>query len=126
MAVGFNQEDVVLFGDPEEVLEFGEGRGGGLLEDDMLLCLEDCLCLRVVEGVGRGDVDGVEVCVLDERLDGCVDGLDGELVGKGASTFLTARVDCCQLPLFRCLGALNEGLGDPVGADDAKVENHLD
>jgi hypothetical protein len=24
------------------------------------------------------------------------------------------------------LSALDEGLGDPVGADDAKVENHFD
>jgi hypothetical protein len=115
VAVGFDQENIVLLCDLEEVLEFGEGRGGGLFENDMLLCLEDCLCLRVVERVGRGNVDSVEVRVLGERVDGCVENLDGELVGKGASRFLTARVDGCQLPLLCCLSALNEGLGDPVG-----------
>ena len=92
----------------------------------MLLCLENRLCLRVVEGVGGGNVDGVEVRVLDERVDGCVEGLDRELVGEGTSGLLRARVDGGQLPLVGCLSALDEGLGDPVGADDAECKNHLD
>jgi len=79
-----------------------------------------------VEGVGRGNVDGVEVRVLNERVDGCVKGLDVELVGKGASGLFRARVDSGQLPLICCLSALDEGLGDPVGADDAECKNHFD
>lgn len=88
MAEGFDQEDVVLLGGCEEVIELGGGGGGGFLEDDVLACGKELFGVGVVVGVGRGDVDCLEVGVGGEGIKGGVGSFAVELGGEGVGLLL--------------------------------------
>jgi hypothetical protein len=67
--------------------------------------------------VGR-NVDGVDGVVLDEPGVASVRGPDAEAISEPARLLLRARADGGDGPAVR-LQVLDEGAGDPAGAEDA-------
>lgn len=123
VAEGLDEEDVVFLCESEEGVKFGDGRGGGFLYDDMFLRSKQSGGVVVVVRIGRGDVDGLDGGVGSETVDGGVDCFDAILVCEGPGCIFSTRIDGRELPFPAVLGRVDEGVCDPIGADDAEAEH---
>jgi len=103
--------------------EFGGGGDCGLLQKDMLACIDRSQCLLVVGTVRAGDVDGVDIVRPQHRVQ-VGPGDVGAEGGRGLlSGFRTAGVDPGQRDLRNLVHGIDELVGDPAGADRGNT-NH--
>lgn len=73
MAVCLDEIHALLFRYPEQIIELGGSGCGRLLEQDVLLGLQHLLRLLVVQAVGGSDVNGLEVLVGSEVVQGGIE-----------------------------------------------------
>ena len=80
---GFGDEDAFLMGEVEELDGFGSVGGEGFFDETRLAVLESEAGVGVVVGMRRGDVDEIDVGVLDKGIIAVVDAGTAVALGKG-------------------------------------------
>src|SRR6185369_9921702 len=115
----FEHEQPVGSGEVDQVAGLGGVAGERLLHQDGFTRFEGEPGLAVVLGVGRGDVDDVDVRVVDEFVVGAVGGGCAVLVGEGAGPVEVAGSDGGDPLAGTSAQRGGELPGDPAGSEDA-------
>ena len=109
-------------GEVDQVAGLGGVAGERLLHQDGFAGLEGEPGLAVVLGVGRGDVDDVDLWVVHEFVVGAVGGGCAVLVGEGAGPVEVAGADGDDLLTGAPAQRGRELPGDPAGSEDAPAQ----
>ena len=118
---GLEEEEVLLFRQCDELVSFRHGRDEGLFAEDVLSGQKRRLSLRIVQAVGSGDIDQLNVRVGQHGVIVGVDLRDAELLCQrlaggllpGADRLTAERRDLCKLCRHRA--------GDGASAEDADI-----
>ena len=118
---GLEEEEVLLFRQRDELVSLRHGRDEGLLAEDVLSGQKRRPGLRIVQAVGSGDIDQLNIRVGQHGVIVGVDLRDAELLCQrlaggllpGADRLTAERRDLCKLCRHRA--------GDGASAEDADI-----
>ena len=121
---GLEEEEVLLFRQCDELVSLRHGRDEGLLAEDVLSGQKRRLGLRIVQAVGGGDIDQLNVRVGQHGVIVGVDLRDAELLCQrlaggllpGADRLTAECRDLCKLCHHRA--------GDGASAEDADIHRN--
>jgi len=119
---GFDEGAAGFFGDGEHFFGLREIGGKRLFAEDVFAGAEGFERPLVVEGVGEGDVDGLDCGVVEEGFVGAVGGGDVEGLRESAGGVRGAGGDGGEAAAAGGADAGAELAGDVAGAEDAPGE----
>ena len=121
-AHGLERDDMVELRGGVERLCLEAVGAGGLLHQDVLVGADAGECLLVVQGVGRGDVDGVDLVAVHELLKGREGVRAAVLLGEVAGHEGVSRVGAHVGDALHLLCRVDEVIADDAGADGGEAQ----
>ena len=121
-AYGLERDDMVELGGGVERLRLEAVGADGLLHQDVLVGADAGERLLVVQGVGRGDVDGVDLVAVHELLEGREGVRAAVLLGELAGRKGVSRVGAHVGDALHLLCRVDEVVADDAGADGGEAQ----